>query len=227
MKIRRDDYLDLVWIQTTCKYCLMGIAAWVGILIVLTSLTYFPPQFSTGFLKNRQSYFHGWYSVAFYSHVLSAPLVLFLGLFQFVHRVRVAMPALHAALGKTYVYLALGVAIPSGLAISLKTNGTSSAVTSFIGLGVATFVSVLIGALSARKRDFKSHSVWMRRGFLLMSSAVILRILAEVTIYFRLEHIFSYTDLVWLSWLPLIVVHELIMIFQIWIWQRPQRTKSI
>ena len=67
-----------VW--TVTKTCILAFVAVVGILIILTSVAYFPPTFAYGFLRGRQEYFYSWYAVVFYIHVISSPVALFLGM---------------------------------------------------------------------------------------------------------------------------------------------------
>ena len=74
--------LPLARLSIVTKTCILIFVALVGVLIVATSIAYFPPNFGFGFLLGRDSYFYSWYAIAFYIHVLSSPIALFLGLIQ-------------------------------------------------------------------------------------------------------------------------------------------------
>ncbi len=63
----------------------MTLLAGALILKVTTSVVsnyhnYFPPNFASDFLRGRESHFWGVYEWAFYTHIMSGPVSLILGL---------------------------------------------------------------------------------------------------------------------------------------------------
>jgi uncharacterized membrane protein len=196
-----------VWIVT--KTCILTFVAVVGILIILTSLAYFPPSFKAGFLLGRESYFYSWYAVVFYIHVISSPISLFLGMLQSIEWVRNHFLKLHRRLGYAYVLLVLVLAAPSGLAMSIKAGGGSIAAIGFAALAIATGLATWQGFIAARQGQFAKHRQWMTRSYLLICSAVLLRFIAALTNQFELG--ITYGAMAWLSWLPSLVVYEIIL----------------
>lgn len=211
--MQAGDYVDLKLLRFTIKTCLLAFVAWIGLLIYFSILAYFPPQFSYGFLEGRQDYFYGWYAAAFYIHIISAPAVLLIGLIQSITWVRNRYPKLHRYVGLTYVWITLLFAMPSGLAMSLKTPGGVTAALPFAVLGVATISTTTIGLISAKRHRYDQHQRWMTRSFLLMCSAVTLRMLAETVNYFGLGGYVSYAMLAWLSWVPALIVYEVALFY--------------
>ena len=58
---------------------------------------YFPPDFASDFLRGRERHFWGVYRWAFYTHILSGPVSLLLGLILVVERSRPAFPDMASA----------------------------------------------------------------------------------------------------------------------------------
>jgi len=75
---------------------------------------------------------------------------------------------------------------------------------------VATWSSTWIGFKAAEAGQFQRHGEWMTRSFLLMCSAVVLRLLAAIVDTLEVSSV-SYGVLAWLSWLPMLVAYELLM----------------
>ena len=196
-------------LRTVTKTCILSFVALVGILIVLTSFAYFPPKFSSGFLQGREGYFYSWYAVAFYLHVISSPLALFLGMLQSIENVRKSNPNFHRSVGYAYVLIVLGFATPSGLAMSIKADGGGVAVVGFVALAIATGCATWRGFSAAKHGRFVKHRQWMTRSYLLICSAVLLRFLATLTNQFELN--INYAAMAWLSWLPSLMIYEVLI----------------
>ena len=205
----RDHNLRLL--QSVMKASILALLALVGALIVLSSTTFFPPEFESGLLKGRESYFYSWYAVAFYTHVISAPVALFAGLLQSMNWLRVRNVRLHRSVGKLYVYVVLLFATPSGLVMSLKADGSILAVAGFAVLAIAAAWTTWLGLKQIRRGDVAKHRRWMTRSYLLIASAVTLRFLAAITNEFALG--INYDAMAWLCWAPQIAVYELLLFF--------------
>jgi len=208
MSTEQKQLLACFW--TVTKTCILSFIALFGGLIVLTSFAYFPPQFDFGFLIGRQSYFYSWYAVAFYAHVISSPIVLFLGLAQSIAWLRNRSRRVHRMIGYGYTVAVLLFAVPSGLAMSVKANGGVSAATAFALLAIWTSVATWQGFRWARRGDFVKHQQWMTRSYLLICSAVLLRLFAAVAARFELDFV-TYSAMAWLSWLPSLLIYEAIL----------------
>ena len=101
-------------------------------------------------------------------HIVSATLFAILGAFQFVNSFRRRMPGWHRAAGRLLVLCGLLVGL-SGLWMTLfypRADGTGDLLYAFrLLFGSAMVVSIVLGFLAIRKRDFAGHRAWMMRGY--------------------------------------------------------------
>ncbi len=86
---------------------------------------YFPPNFASDFLRGRERDFFGVYQWAFYTHILSGPVSLILGLILIGERSRARFPKWHRYLGRLQVACVLLLVTPSGLVDGLPCRGRS------------------------------------------------------------------------------------------------------
>ncbi|MDI1463177.1 DUF2306 domain-containing protein [Catellatospora sp. KI3] len=100
-------------------------------------------------------------------HIFSATLFCLLGAFQFAPALR-RRSGWHRAAGRVAVPLGLAAAL-SGLWMSVlypdaPGDGLPVRVLRLV-FGSLMAVSILLGLLAARRRDFPTHRVWMMRGY--------------------------------------------------------------
>ncbi|WP_435011097.1 DUF2306 domain-containing protein [Tundrisphaera lichenicola] len=138
---------------------------------------YFPPDFSSDFLRGRQGHFRGAYRWAFYTHILSGPVSLILGLILVSDVFRRRFPAWHRLLGRIQVACVLLLVTPSGLGMAYHAEAGPIAAFGLASLAIATATCVLFGVRSAVRRRFADHRRWMWRCYLLLCSAVVLRMI--------------------------------------------------
>src|SRR5262249_36011955 len=143
---------------------------------------YFPPNFESDFLLGRDKYFFGAYQWAFYPHLVSGPISLFLGLILLSDRFRMRFPQWHRILGRIQVFCVLLVLVPSGLWMSLHALSGVIAGLGFASLSIATGFTVAMGWRTAVKRRFVQHRRWMQRCFLLLCSAVVVRLVGGMAL---------------------------------------------
>ncbi|WP_335933593.1 DUF2306 domain-containing protein [Streptomyces sp. PTD5-9] len=159
--------------------------------------------------------------VAFYTHIVTASLALLAGPFQFSTALRRRIPAVHRWSGRVYV---LGVAVGSvaGLVMSFA---SSIAFDGFFGFGALAVIWAWVtwrGYRAIRERDLPNHRAWMIRSFALTYAAVTLRAWLGVLILVQVltadgavdgTRVFdnAYAPLPFLSWLPNLVVAELMI----------------
>ena len=86
----------------------------VTLSVILEYRHYFPPDFESDFLRGRQSYYSGTYQWAFYTHIISGPVSLILGLTLVSEQFRLRCPKWHRSLGKTQAALVLFFLRPAG-----------------------------------------------------------------------------------------------------------------
>ena len=177
--------------------------------VVLGYVDYFPPNFQSDFLRGRQAYFSGGYQWAFYVHIAAGPVCLMLGLMLISERFRLRYRNLHRALGKIEVAAVLLLLAPSGLWMAYYAETGMVAALGFAALAIATATCVLFGWRSAVKRRFSEHRRWMWRCFLLLCSAVVLRLMGGVASLAGVGATWSYPMAAWASWIVPLAAFEL------------------
>jgi uncharacterized membrane protein len=138
---------------------------------------YFPPDFASDFLRGRERHFPGVYQWAFYTHILSGPVALILGLILIAERSRARFPKWHRYLGRLQVACVLLLVTPSGLWMAYHAAAGPLAAVGLATLAITTAICVSLGARAAVTRRFANHRRWMWRCYLLLCSAVVLRVL--------------------------------------------------
>lgn len=169
---------------------------------------YVPPDFTSEFLLGRRGYFFAGYHVAFYAHLLAGPGCLALALLLVNEPLRDRFPAWHRRLGRGLVGLVLAVLVPSGLWMSRYAISGAVAGAGFATLALATGATVALGWRAAVRRRYAEHRQWMRRCLVLLSSAVVLRLIAGVATLAAFDADWLYPASAWASWLGPLVVHE-------------------
>jgi uncharacterized membrane protein YozB (DUF420 family) len=177
--------------------------------VVLGYRDYLPPNFDNDFLSGRQSYFAGGYQWAFYAHIVSGPVSLILGLILISEFLRQRFPKWHRSLGKVQAGVVLFLIAPSGLWMAYYAQTGTVAGIGFALLAIATGTCVLAGWRSAVKKRFAEHRRWMMRCFLLLCSAVIVRIIGGLATVTAAENSWIYPLTAWASWLGPLVAFEL------------------
>ena len=138
---------------------------------------YLPPDFGSDFLLGREGYFFGPYLGAFYTHIAAGPFTLLAGLLLLSERFRLRWPRWHRLLGRTQVACILLLLTPSGLWMAFYAATGRIATVSFVTLALVTAACAAMGWRTALQRRFAVHREWMWRTFLLLCSAVVLRVL--------------------------------------------------
>jgi hypothetical protein len=177
--------------------------------VLLNYRDYIPPNFDSGFLRGREAYFAGSYHWVFYAHIVSGPLALILGLVLLSEYVRQWFPRWHRVLGRLQVLGVLLFVAPSGLWMAFHAEAGPIAACGFATLAIATAICTAMGWRSAVKRRFAEHRRWMWRSFLLLSSAVVLRMLGGLATVTGVGALWIDQVTPWASWLVPIVVFDL------------------
>lgn len=196
---------------------LTAVLRWLAIALVLRVLAailsnypdYFPPDFDSLFLQGREATFAGAYRVAFYAHIVSGPFVLVGGLVLLSESVRRRSGRFHRYLGRVQVVALLAVMLPSGVVMARHAFGGWPAGVSFVLLSAATAACSVAGVVTARRRRFDRHRRWMLRSFVLICSAVALRLLSGAASLAEVQSPeVAYVVAAWCSWLVPLVVYE-------------------
>jgi uncharacterized membrane protein len=172
---------------------------------------YFPPKFDALFLRGREATFTGVYRLAFYLHICSGPVVLFTGLLLLSEYVRRRHAGVHRFLGRVQVVVLLVFVLPSGVVMSRHAFAGWPAGLSFLVLSAATAVCAIVGVVHARRRRYDRHRRWMLRSYILICSAVSLRLISGAAGLVGLpspEN--AYIVAVWSSWLFPLAAYEIL-----------------
>lgn len=149
--------------------------------------------------------------IAIYAHIFGSAVALLLGPWQFFPGLRAARPGLHRLLGK--VYLLVGV-LAGGLAALWVSPFAFGGMVSALGFGLLAVLWLLSGALmfcTAHRRDFVAHRRWAIRNYALTFAAVTLRIGLGLGFASGLPFETFYPPLAWLSWVPNLLLAELLL----------------
>ena len=181
----------------------------VFIAILSNYHDYFPPNFSSEFLRGRERDFLGAYPWPFYIHILSGPVTLALGLILVSDRFRTRFPACHRSLGRIQVVCILLLVTPSGLWMARHAAAGPVGGIALASLAVATAACAAMGARSAMARRFADHRRWMWRCYLLLCSAVVLRLIGGLATVAQVAMPWIDPLANWVSWLGPLAVFEL------------------
>lgn len=192
---------------------------WLAVVLILRVLVtilanypdYFPRNFDSLFLQGREATFTGTYQVAFYVHIFSGPVVLFNGLILLSEYVRRRHGSLHRILGRVHVVVLLLFVLPTSVVMSRHAFGGWPAGLSFLLLSIATACCAIVGVVYARSRRYDSHRRWMLRSYILICSAVTLRLMSGAAGLIGVpspEH--AYVAAAWCSWLFPLTAYEIV-----------------
>ncbi len=195
----------------------MNVLRWVGCLLILKVTIdilknypgYLPPDFTTDFLRGRESEFFGVYQWAFYPHLLAGPLSLVLGMVLLSKRIRQHYPRWHRRVGKLQVACTLLVLVPSGFWMAFYAQEGLSVKIAFALLAIATGMTTWFGWNAAVRKEFAKHRLWMLRSYVLLCSAVFLRLIGGAFVITGIEEEWTYRMAAWVCWLVPLAVFEL------------------
>lgn len=200
------------------SHALTAVLRWLAVVLILRVLAtilanypdYFPPNFDALFLLGREQTFVGTYRVAFYVHIFSAPFVLLNGLLLLSESVRRCCGRLHRVLGRVQVFVLLALMLPSSVVMSRHAFGGWLAGVSFLTLSALTATCAVMGAVTARRRRFDRHRRWMLRCFVLLCSAISLRLVSGAAGLIGVPSAEgAYVVAAWASWVLPLAVYEI------------------
>jgi len=180
----------------------------VTILVIWGYRNYFPPNFDSDFLVGRESYFWHGYHWAFYTHLASGPVSLLMGTLLINKRFVQRFPRWHRRLGRVQAMNVLFLVVPSGLWMGLYAASGSIATVGFVMQAFITGFCVAAGWRDAVMRRFQRHQRWMWRCYLLLCSAVVIRIFGGTASVFQVQADWVFQLQAWLSWVAPLAIYE-------------------
>ncbi len=201
--------INTTWQQQALKLLTCLLIVKIVVAVFLSYRDYFPPNFETGFLLDRNGYFFGCYQWSFYVHITSGPLSLVLGLILLSENLRRRFPKWHRFLGRVQAINVLVLVTPSGLWMARYAETGWVAGFGFGTLAVLTALCVALGWRAAVLRKFQSHRRWMERGFALLCSAVVLRVIGGSATLANVDWPWLYPVSAWASWLLPLMGYEI------------------
>lgn len=181
----------------------------VTVAVVLNYRDYLPPNFESDFLQDREHYFWKGYHWAFYTHLASGPLSLILGMILISDRFRLRFPKWHRYFGRIQAVNVLFLVAPSGLLMAYRAMTGPIAAVGFAMLAIATAACMAMGWRTAVQRRFAEHRFWMQRCFVLLCSAVVVRIIGGLLTVIDYGPAWPYQAAAWGSWLVPLAIYEL------------------
>jgi uncharacterized membrane protein len=198
---------------------LTTVLRWLAAVLILRVLItilanypdYFPPNFDSLFLEGREATFTGPYRPAFYIHIFSGPVVLCNGLILMSEHVRLHYGSLHRYLGRIQVVVLLVFVLPTSVVMSRHAFGGWPAGLSFLLLSATTAGCAIVGVASARRHHYARHRRWMTRCYVLICSAVLLRLISGAAGLVGVPSAEgAYTCAAWVSWLFPLAAYEIV-----------------
>jgi hypothetical protein len=184
----------------------------VTLSVVIGYRRYLPPDFDADFLLGRESYFWGPYSWAFYTHLVAGPATLLAGTILVSDRFRKVAPLWHRRLGRCQVACILLLLVPSGLWMA-RYAATGAVAGAGLGmLALATAATTALGWRAAVSRHFEEHRHWMWRTYLLLLSAVVIRLMGGLATVLHWDAQWLYPLACWTSWLVPLLAFEFYML---------------
>lgn len=152
----------------------------------------------------------------FYIHVISGMIVILIGPFQFLPKLRNSYLAIHKKLGKIYAYGILGFAAPTGLIMAFYAEGGMWSTLAFLVMSLLWFYTTIMAILTVKKKKIIEHKKWMFRSYALSFAAVTLRILVPVmSLSNNLSEEFIIVSTAWLSWGINLIIIETYIYFKL------------
>ena len=198
------------WIKPKRVFAFLAVVliAKVTAAVIWGYRDYFPANFNSDFLRGREKYFSGGYHWAFYTHIASGPVSLLLGTLLVSDRFRQRLPRWHRVLGRLQVALILLLVVPSGLWMAFYAAAGPVAGLGLAMLAILTATFAVLGLKAAVNHRFAVHRRWMWRTYLLLCSAVVIRLAGGLATVIGVQASWFDPLSSWSSWLVPLVVFE-------------------
>ncbi|TNF49516.1 MAG: DUF2306 domain-containing protein [Bacteroidetes bacterium] len=143
-------------------------------------------------------------------HGFIASVLIILSTILIFGRIERKYERLHRTIGKVTVLMAIIILIPTGYILSIFNSSGNLASILFLILTSLTLISILNGWRSVLRKELYAHQLWMHRFYILLSSAIWLRINMSIAFYFYQPTSQLYAVCIVLSWLPQLIFFEIL-----------------
>ena len=192
--------------------------AWFFFIFLAVSVGVYPLAYlffdmSNGLLGTKPAdlFQNKLWETLFYIHLAFGGIALFTGWPQFLSRLRNKHVQVHRSVGSIYILSAF-IGGFTALYIALYATGGMVSMLGFEALGLLWLGTTAKAYTSIRNKDITSHKQWMIRSYALCFAAVTLRIWMPIFLgLMQQPFIESYRIIAWLSWVPNLVVAEILI----------------
>lgn len=191
----------------------LGLSILAVISIGLYPLVYLLQDMSGGLLsaKPKALLENPIWQLGFYLHILLGGVALLTGWPQFIEQWRKKYLNVHRLLGRIYI-ISVFISGGAGLYIALYATGGISSILGFFTLAVLWLLFTIMAYITIKQKKIKFHQAWMIRSFALTLAAVTLRLWLPLFLFgFKMDFMVAYPIIAWLSWMPNLLVAELII----------------
>ncbi len=166
------------------------------------------------FLGTKQELvFDVFWRTSFYIHITGGMIALLLGPFQFIKALRNRFLKWHRTVGKIYLGAILFLGGPAGLFMAFYAEGGWISSLGFLIMGALWMIFTYKAYETIRKKDIKGHRAFMARSFALTFAAVTLRGWVQfASLVLHLSPAFIVESSAWVSWLPNLLVAEVLLL---------------
>jgi uncharacterized membrane protein len=163
-------------------------------------------------LKKQDVVFNPFWRTAFYIHITGGMLAIITGPWQFLRIIRRRYRRVHRTLGKIYLGSILFLAGPSGQFMAFYAEGGIFSTFGFLIMSFLWLWTTWMAYTTIRKRDIAAHRDWMIRSFALTLAAVTLRTWVPLASYYlNMDQDFVVESSAWVSWIPNLIVAEVLI----------------
>lgn len=155
------------------------------------------------------------WAASLYLHVIGSLSAILIGPFQLLPAFRNRFLKTHRLLGKIYISAILFLGFPTGMYMAFYANGGFWASIGFGILSLLWLFSTYLAYSHIKKQNIPAHKNWMIRSYAITFAAVTLRLWTGILPHdFGLDLHTTIVAAAWLSWIPNLIVAEIIIYLQ-------------
>jgi len=195
------------------KLPLLLVVVGIACLILYSSLRYLNPNYANGYLAGNKLPYLSVFRIGLIVHLFVAPLLILSSSILLFFKLETKKPKTHRLIGRWTIYLGVFFLIPSGLILSYYAIGGTKGQILFFTLTIFTLFALFRALFEAKNKNFNSHRKWVIRLYILLTSAIWLRLNMFFGSYFLgLSGVEFYLLAALFSWVPQLFIVELLFL---------------